>query len=293
MSNAELTTVLQQVTAQMAADHVWFGGVHEDITDHATRLDKLTLVTTTNQVELQISTAESKKAFALIDVNDGAIKSVVQQVTDKTTEHDRLLQQVDTALRAQVQAEVSRLDALVAELQANTAEGGHAQALAGLRNLQEEVRSLTANTSGHLSDLKGVVGGLQTAGADFTNHTRGFEAALVQRVEQLAQAQQAQAATGASRSRTGLRVPHGTTRASTGRRRRTRQSTNPEQRWRSCLPSRARPPYGFPAGGPSSSSGYGSSLWTPWGEWLPEWPYLPTNAAAPQHVTRTRGQLSS
>ena len=118
------------------------------------------------------------------------------QVTDKTTEHSALLQQVDTAPRAQVQAEVSRLDALVAELQANTAEGGHAQALAGLRNLQEEVRSLTANTSGHLSDLKGVVGSFQTAGADLANHTRGFEAALVQRVEQLAQAQQAQAATG-------------------------------------------------------------------------------------------------
>jgi hypothetical protein len=53
MSNAELTTVIQQVTAQMAADHVWFGGVHEDIADHATRLDRLTLVTTTSQVELQ------------------------------------------------------------------------------------------------------------------------------------------------------------------------------------------------------------------------------------------------
>ena len=36
--------------------------------------------------------AESKKAFALIDVNDDAIKSVVTQVTDKTSEHDRLVQ---------------------------------------------------------------------------------------------------------------------------------------------------------------------------------------------------------
>jgi hypothetical protein len=203
MSNAELTTIIQQVTAQMARDHVWFGSVHEDITDHAPRLDKLTLVTTTNQAELQISTAECKKAFTLIDFNDDASKRVRTAQNEKTTEHARvpaehagLLQQVDTALRAQVQTEVSRLDAMVAKLQANAAEGGHAQALAGLSNLQEEVRSLTANTSGHLSELKGVVGSLQTAGADLTNHTCGFEAALVQRVEQLTQAQQAQAATG-------------------------------------------------------------------------------------------------
>ena len=45
---------------------------------------------------------ESEKAFALIDFNDGAIKSVVTQVADKTSDHDRLLQQVDTALRTQV-----------------------------------------------------------------------------------------------------------------------------------------------------------------------------------------------
>ena len=121
---------------------------------------------------------ESKKAFALIDVNDGAIKSVVTQVTDKTSEHDRLLQQVDTALRAQVQAEVSRLDALVAELQANTAEGGHAQALAGLRKLEGEVRTLTANTSGHPNDLKSAVDSLQAAGTGLGNHLSGVEAAL-------------------------------------------------------------------------------------------------------------------
>ena len=41
MTNAELTTVIQQVTAQMVSDHVWFGNVHEDITDHAERLDRL------------------------------------------------------------------------------------------------------------------------------------------------------------------------------------------------------------------------------------------------------------
>ena len=76
MSNAELTTVLQQVTAQMAADHLWFGTLSEDITDHAQRLDKLTMVSTTNQVELQSTKAEAVKAFQLIDFNDDALKRV-------------------------------------------------------------------------------------------------------------------------------------------------------------------------------------------------------------------------
>ena len=39
MSNAELTTIIQQVTVPIASDHAWFGIVHEDITDHASRLD--------------------------------------------------------------------------------------------------------------------------------------------------------------------------------------------------------------------------------------------------------------
>ena len=52
MSNAELTTVIQQVTAHMASDHMWIGNVHEDITDHAERLDRLTLASVTNKVEL-------------------------------------------------------------------------------------------------------------------------------------------------------------------------------------------------------------------------------------------------
>ena len=196
MSNAELTTVLQQVTAQMAADHLWFGTLSEDITDHAQRLDKLTMVSTTNQVELQSTKAEAVKAFTLIDFNDDALKRVMTAHNDKTSEHAGLLQQVDTALRAQVQAEVSRLDVLVAELQANAAGGGMAQALAGLTNLQEQVWALTVNTTGHLGDLKAEVTNLQVAGADLTNHTRGFEAALVARVEHIAQAQQSQAATG-------------------------------------------------------------------------------------------------
>ena len=115
------------------------------------------------------------------------------QVTSKTTEHDFLLQRVDTALRAPEQIEVSRLDALVAELARNTAEGGHSQALTGLTNLQAEVRALTADTQGHLQDLKTNVGNLQAACSDFTNRLQGVEVALCQRVEQLAQAQHAQA----------------------------------------------------------------------------------------------------
>ncbi len=180
----------------MAADHLWFGTLSEDITDHAQRLDKLTLVSTTNQVELQSTKAEAAKAFKLIDFNDDAIKRVMTLHGDKAAEHAGLLQQVDTALRAQVQAEVSRLDALVAELQANAAGGGTAQALAGLTNLQEQVRALTANTAGHLSDLKSEVTKLQVAGTDLTKHTRGFEVALVARVEHIAQVQHSQAQAG-------------------------------------------------------------------------------------------------
>ena len=85
MSNAELTTIIQQVTVQIASDHAWFGIVHEVIIDHASRLDKLSLISLANKVELEAATQTSKKAFALIDVNDGAIKSVVAQVTDKTS----------------------------------------------------------------------------------------------------------------------------------------------------------------------------------------------------------------
>ena len=73
LTNAELTTMIQQVTAQMASDHTWFPTVTEDIIDHAVRLNTLTLVTTTNQVELQVSTEECKKALTLIDFNDDAI----------------------------------------------------------------------------------------------------------------------------------------------------------------------------------------------------------------------------
>ena len=91
MCNAELTTIIQQVTAQMASDHVWFGIVHDDISDHASRLDKLSMISLTNKVKLDAVTEESKKAFALIDASDGLIKSIVSQVTDKTSEHDRLL----------------------------------------------------------------------------------------------------------------------------------------------------------------------------------------------------------
>ncbi len=121
MSAAELTTLTQQLIAQVASDHAWFGSITDDMNDHAVRLDKLTMVTTTNQVEVKATQMESQRLFQLVDRNDTTVKSVVGG-------HDVLLKQVDSALRTQVQAEVSRLDALLAELQASTSESGHAQA---------------------------------------------------------------------------------------------------------------------------------------------------------------------
>ena len=107
----------------------------------------------------------------MVDLNDTTVKGVVST-------YDDLLKQVGTALRAQVQTEVSRLDALIADLQASTSESGRAQALAGLRNLEGEVRQLTTKTGAHLNDLKGAMGSLQAAGADPSNHLSGVEAAL-------------------------------------------------------------------------------------------------------------------
>ena len=63
LSNAELTTILQQVTAQMASDHTWFGQVTDDLNDHAGRLDKLGLICLTNRVDLERMTEEGKKGF--------------------------------------------------------------------------------------------------------------------------------------------------------------------------------------------------------------------------------------
>ncbi len=185
MTAAELTTITQQLIAQVASDHAWFGSITDDMNDHAVRLDKLTMVTTTNQVEVKATQVESQRLFQIVDLNDTTIKGVVST-------HDDLLKQVDTALRAQVQTEVSRLDALLAELKTSTSESGHAQALAGLRNLEGEVRSHIQNTNGHLNDLKGAVGGLQAAGANLGNHLQGVETALCQRVEQLAHEMQQQ-----------------------------------------------------------------------------------------------------
>ena len=71
LSKAELTTILQQVTAQMASDHTWFVQVTDDLTDHAGRLDKLGLNFLTNKTDQERMTEESKKAFALIETNDG------------------------------------------------------------------------------------------------------------------------------------------------------------------------------------------------------------------------------
>ncbi len=121
MTNAELTSLTQQLITQMASDHAWFSSITDDMNDHAARLDRLTLVTTTNTVDIQTTQVESRRLFQLVDRNDTTVKSVVGG-------HDVLLKQVDSALRTQVQAEVSRLDALLAELQASTSESGHAQA---------------------------------------------------------------------------------------------------------------------------------------------------------------------
>ena len=87
----------------MGSDHAWFSSLVEDMNDHADRLTNLTLVTTTNQIEVKATQVESQRLFTLVDLNDTTVKSVLNS-------HDDLLQKVDTALRAQVQAEVSRLD---------------------------------------------------------------------------------------------------------------------------------------------------------------------------------------
>ena len=211
---------------QMASDHAWFSAIADDMNDHAARLDRLTLVTTTNTVDAKATQVESQRLFQLVDLNDTTVKGVISS-------HDDLLKQVDTALRTQVQAEVSRLDALLAELQASTSESGHAQALAGLRNLEGEVRLLTTNTSGHLNDLKGVVGNLQVAGTNLGRNLAGVETALCQRVEQLAhemqRQQQRQQPSPAYQQPTG----HDQQARAQGAR------TKPDQHWRPCIPSRA------------------------------------------------------
>ena len=75
---------------------------------------------------------------------------------------------------------------------ANTTEGGHARALAGLTNLEAEVRQLADNTRGHLGDLESSVSNLQPPGNDLQSHLQGVEVALCQSMEQLAQVQHAQ-----------------------------------------------------------------------------------------------------
>jgi hypothetical protein len=40
MGNDQLTTVVQQLIAQVASDHAWFGSVVDDMNDHADRLEK-------------------------------------------------------------------------------------------------------------------------------------------------------------------------------------------------------------------------------------------------------------
>ena len=58
-------------------------------------------------------------------------------------------------MRAQVQTGVSRLDDFIAELAVNAQEGSHTQALAGLKNLEAEVRALSNDTRGHLGTSRG------------------------------------------------------------------------------------------------------------------------------------------
>ena len=43
MTTAELTTITQQLIAQVASDHAWFSAITDDMNDHAVRLDKLTI----------------------------------------------------------------------------------------------------------------------------------------------------------------------------------------------------------------------------------------------------------
>ena len=76
MTAAELTTLTQQLIAQVASDHAWFGSITDDMNDHAVRLDKLTMVTTTNQVEVKATQMESQRLFQMVDLNDTTIKGV-------------------------------------------------------------------------------------------------------------------------------------------------------------------------------------------------------------------------
>ena len=62
MTIAELTTILQQVTAQMSSDHGWFATLQADIDDHATRLDKIAMIGVTNRVNLEKATKDNLKA---------------------------------------------------------------------------------------------------------------------------------------------------------------------------------------------------------------------------------------
>ena len=122
MTNDQLTAVLQQVTTQMASDHQWFATIGHDLNDHATRLDKLGLATVTDRANQEASATEKLRAFKLIEASDLTVKDVVSQATTKRRELAELLQKVDTALRAQVQTEVSRLDSLIAQLADNKRE---------------------------------------------------------------------------------------------------------------------------------------------------------------------------
>ena len=83
MSTAELTSVFQQVTTQMASDHAWFSTITDDMNDHAARLDRLTtLVTTTNTVDIQATQVESQRLFQLVDLNDTTVKGVISTHDD-------------------------------------------------------------------------------------------------------------------------------------------------------------------------------------------------------------------
>ena len=70
MSNAELTTLTQQLIAQVASDHAWFSSITDDMNDHADRLNRHAMVSATNQVEVKATQVESQRLFGMIDLKD-------------------------------------------------------------------------------------------------------------------------------------------------------------------------------------------------------------------------------
>ena len=85
MTAAELTVITQQLIAQVASDHAWFSSITDDMNDHAVCLDRLTMETTTNQVEVKATQVESQRLFQMVDLNDTTIKGVLSKHDDLET----------------------------------------------------------------------------------------------------------------------------------------------------------------------------------------------------------------